>query len=69
MARRVRPQTIVIAVLLGIGALITSFPFVWMITSSLKPLSESRRIPPSLLPQDPTLDSYVRLFTERYFTR
>jgi multiple sugar transport system permease protein len=69
MARRFRPQTIVIAVLLGLGALITSFPFVWMVTSSLKPLSESRRIPPSLLPQDPTLDSYVRLFTELDFTR
>jgi len=69
MARRSRSRTIIIGALLGLGALITSFPFVWMVTSSLKPLSESRLIPPSLLPQDPTLDSYVRLFTELDFTR
>lgn len=69
MARRSRSRTIIIGALLGLGAIITSFPFVWMVTSSLKPLSESRLIPPSLLPQNPTFDSYVRLFTELDFTR
>jgi multiple sugar transport system permease protein len=69
MARRSRTRTVIIGALLGLGAIITSFPFVWMVTSSLKPLSESRLIPPSLLPQSPTFDSYVRLFTELDFTR
>jgi len=69
MARRPQSRTIIISVLLGFGAIVTSFPFVWMVTSSLKPLSESRLIPPTLLPQNPTLDSYVRLFTELDFSR
>ena len=69
MARRFKPRPVIIGTLLALGAVITSFPFVWMITSSLKPLSESRLIPPSLLPQNPTFDSYVRLFTELDFAR
>src|SRR5687768_9201239 len=64
-----RRRTAIIGGLLGLGALATSFPFVWMVASSLKPLSESRAYPPSILPSAPTLDSYIRLFTELDFAR
>jgi ABC-type glycerol-3-phosphate transport system permease component len=39
------------------------FPFLWMLSSSLKPLSEifSSGV---LFPQDPTFDNYIRLFTD-----
>jgi len=64
-----RRRTTIIGALLGLGALGTSFPFLWMVASSLKPLSESRAYPPTILPSAPTLDSYVRLFTELDFAR
>lgn len=54
---------------LGIGALVTSIPFMWMVTTSLKPLSESRAYPPSIIPTSVTLDSYVQLFTDLDFGR
>ena len=69
MTRRRRSRTAVIASLLGLGAIVTSFPFFWMVLSSLKPLSESRTIPPSILPTTVTFDAYVRLFTEMDFAR
>jgi multiple sugar transport system permease protein len=67
--RRSRSRTALLAFLLGLGAIATSFPFIWMVASSLKPLRESRSYPPSILPQSPTLDAYVRLFTEMDFAR
>lgn len=69
MTRRRRARTSLIALLLGLGAAVTSFPFVWMLLSSVKPLGETRRIPPSILPSTITFDAYIRLFTELDFAR
>ena len=66
---RSRSLTITIGVGLAIGAVITAFPFIWMLTSSLKPQSESIDYPPSILPQAPTLEYYQILFTELDFGR
>lgn len=44
--------------LLGIAALITIAPFIWMILTSFKTYEESIRIPPSLLPEVWTAESY-----------
>lgn len=65
--RRRRPVVLVTGLVLGIGALVTSFPFFWMISSSFKSPSEAMSYPPSLLPQNPTVAAYVRLFTELDF--
>ena len=62
-----RALTITIAVGLTIGSIITAFPFLWMITSSLKPQSESIDYPPTVFPQEPTLEHYLTLFTELDF--
>ncbi len=67
--RRTRALTITIGVGLAIGAIITAFPFIWMITSSFKPQSESIDYPPTILPQAPTLEYYQTLFTELDFGR
>jgi multiple sugar transport system permease protein len=64
-----RLRSVLIALALGAGAITTSFPFAWMLLSSVKPLGESRRIPPSILPSTITFDAYVRLFTELEFAR
>jgi multiple sugar transport system permease protein len=62
-----RKLTIAIGAVLGVGALITAFPFIWMVTTALKPQRESIDYPPTLLPQEPTLDWFLTLFTELDF--
>jgi len=62
-----RRLTIAVAAALALGALITAFPFAWMLLSSVKPQSESMDYPPHLLPQEPTFEYYARLFTELDF--
>jgi multiple sugar transport system permease protein len=57
------------AVLLTLGAVLTAFPFLWMLTSSLKPLSESYTYPPKFLPSHVTFGSYITLFRDLDFGR
>jgi multiple sugar transport system permease protein len=54
---------------LGVGALVTAFPLYWMLAGGLKPQREALDFPPTLWPHEPTLDNYVRLFTELDFGR
>ncbi|MCU1578751.1 MAG: sugar transporter permease [Rhodoglobus sp.] len=68
-AQRRRALTISIGVALGVGAIITAFPFIWMISTSFKPQRESTDFPPTILPGQPTFEWYVRLFTELDFGR
>ncbi len=69
VTRRRRPRwgTVVIGALLAIGAILTAFPFLWMVLGSVKPRSESVSYPPNLLPQQPTLEYFATLFTELNF--
>ena len=50
---------------------VLAIPFVlptwWMITSSLKPISEIFAFPPTLWPANPTLDGYVKAFEMQPF--
>lgn len=66
---RGRALTVTIGAALGVGALITAFPFIWMIASSVKPRSESLAYPPRVLPEEPTLEFFVQLFQELEFGR
>ncbi|MCC6855075.1 MAG: carbohydrate ABC transporter permease [Microbacteriaceae bacterium] len=68
-AARARGLTLLIAVALGVGALITAFPFFWMLATSVKPQREAIDFPPTILPQQPTLEWYGQLFTELDFGR
>lgn len=68
-ARAGRKVTVITGIALGIGALVTAFPFLWMITSSVKPQQESLTFPPSILPTHPTLQYFKQLFTELDFGR
>jgi multiple sugar transport system permease protein len=58
-----------IGIALGVGALITAFPFLWMLTTAFKPQRESVTFPPTILPQEPTLQWFQMLFTELDFGR
>jgi multiple sugar transport system permease protein len=67
-ARR-RMRLAPLAILLTGGAVLTAFPFLWMITTSVKPLSESRRYPPEVLPSELSFAAYRRLFEDLDFGR
>ena len=62
---RVRPWTRgVVHALLIVASLTFVFPMLWMLSTSLKPLSETMSTPPSLLPRQPAFRNYVE--TLRY---
>ena len=68
-ARPGRKLTLMIGIALSLGAIITAFPFFWMLTSSVKPQRESVAYPPSIIPAHPTLMYFKQLFTELDFGR
>ena len=49
--------------LLGLLSLVFIAPVVWMLTTSLKSADEATRVPPTLLPENPTTSAYDTLFT------
>ncbi|GAA2629562.1 carbohydrate ABC transporter permease [Dactylosporangium fulvum] len=64
-----RSLTVVVGAVLGAGALVTAFPFAWMVFGSVKPRSESVAYPPRVLPQHPTTEYFRQLFQELDFGR
>lgn len=53
---------------LVLATTITIGPFLWLLSTSLKPATENIfSYPPQLLPQAPTLDNYVRIFETQPF--
>ncbi|MCA0150510.1 MULTISPECIES: carbohydrate ABC transporter permease [Rossellomorea] len=62
-----KAEKLFIILLLALGGIIVSVPFIWMISSSFKPESEVLQIPPSLIPENPTLENYVNLFESMNF--
>ncbi|MEO6712285.1 MAG: carbohydrate ABC transporter permease [Mycobacteriales bacterium] len=53
--------------LLGGGLVLLVGPFLWMLLGSFRPDSELKQVPPSWLPQNPTLENYRTLFTRLDF--
>jgi multiple sugar transport system permease protein len=48
---------------LGVAALLTLAPLLWMVSASLMPAGEGNRFPPPLVPSRPTFAHYLDLFT------
>lgn len=61
-----RAQPWVYVVLSG-GLVLLVGPFLWMFLGSFRPDRELKAVPPSWLPQHPTLDNYRQLFTQLDF--
>jgi len=53
--------SIVLYVLLTLGLVVMIAPFVWMVLGSFKPQGEFLRLPPTWLPEQPTVNNYQRL--------
>ncbi|MCH4177819.1 MAG: carbohydrate ABC transporter permease [Streptococcaceae bacterium] len=56
-----------ISILLGLLGVLTFFPFLWMIFSSLKSNAEISQIVPTLFPKHATLDNFKELFERLNF--
>ncbi|WP_261130306.1 carbohydrate ABC transporter permease [Bacillus sp. Marseille-Q3570] len=57
----------IVSILLIVGGILVSIPFLWMITSSFKPNGEVLLFPPTLFPENPTLENYINLFERLNF--
>jgi multiple sugar transport system permease protein len=55
--------TMLVHGVLGVAALLTLLPLVWMVAASLMATGEASAVPPHLLPEAPTLAHYRDLFT------
>jgi multiple sugar transport system permease protein len=51
------------------GLILVTTPFIWMILGSLKTTAELRRVPPTWIPENPTLANYEDLFERLDFGR
>lgn len=56
-----------IYLLLGMGAVIIVFPFIWMILSSFKTQAEIVSFPPTFFPKKPTIDNFIEVWVNVNF--
>ena len=59
--------TVITYACLIIGSVIMIFPFVWMILTALKSMSESVRIPPTFFPEVPYFENFQYALTSLPF--
>ncbi|WP_309397101.1 carbohydrate ABC transporter permease [Cerasicoccus maritimus] len=65
-----KTQTICLYVLLVLGAAMFLAPFLWMVSTSLKPLNETMSIPPRWIPSEFLWENYPEAIDEmRFFWR
>ncbi len=62
-------KRLLLAGAVGAMALFSTAPFLWSVSTSLKPESEVTAIPPTLLPARPSVQSYRGVFEQRPFAR
>jgi multiple sugar transport system permease protein len=67
--RRRRPLAVPLHIALILGLVVMVIPFVWMVLGSFKTTSELRQVPPTWIPENPTLEGYRDLFTRLDFPR
>ncbi|MFB9991439.1 carbohydrate ABC transporter permease [Deinococcus oregonensis] len=63
--KRVDTRTLLVYIALTVGVVITLFPFIWMLLTSLKGVQELFNL--NFLPSQPTLDNYRQVLTETRF--
>lgn len=68
LTRTVSLRSVLLHAVIIAGAAVMFFPFLWTIITSITP-GAGLSLTPSLIPTDPSLDAYRRLFEERPFLR
>jgi multiple sugar transport system permease protein len=61
-SRALRPADYATWAVLGLGAVAMLLPFVWMVSTSLKTGEATFVMPPQLIPAEPTLGNYSKIF-------
>ncbi len=56
-------STLIVYLCLILGSIIMVFPFIWMLLTSFKTISESMAIPPTFFPKDWLVDNYQKVLT------
>jgi len=69
MKRRNAIHQAIYVILLSLGGLATIFPFIYMISTSLKGPVYVFELPPRLIPSNPTLQNFVSAWTSNNFGR
>jgi multiple sugar transport system permease protein len=57
------------SLILAVGAFITVFPFVYMLSTSLKGPQLFFELPPQIIPTEPTFDNFIRAWISNNFSR
>jgi len=57
------------SLILAVGAFITVFPFVYMLSTSLKGPQFFFELPPQIIPTEPTFDNFIRAWISNNFSR
>jgi multiple sugar transport system permease protein len=60
---RIRPGTLLLHLLLVLGAVLAMLPMIWMISASFMPAGAANSYPPRLFPAEFTTEHYRALFT------
>jgi len=68
MPPRAKAGWIALHVVIIVGAMVMFFPFLWTIITSISP-GVGLTVVPRLIPENPSLEAYARLFSERPFGR
>ncbi len=63
------PGQLLVYALLGLGGVVMLLPLVWMTSAAFKPLPEVMRVPPTWIPEQPTLDNFREVFANSPFGR
>ena len=62
-------QVVALHATLGLGAIVTLVPLVWMVSASLMPAGESNAMPPPFFPRTVTFEHYAHLLSGLNLTR
>ncbi len=71
MTRKVKvdPKIVIAYIFCGIGVLCAVFPLIWTFTTALKPSTEMFSYPPTIIPENPTLENFVYAWNRAPFVR
>lgn len=64
-----RIELIIIGIILGICTIICIFPFIWMVSTSLKSTAEAYSFPPTLIPKRPMFSNFKNGFAKADFVQ
>lgn len=64
---RIGVGKVVAGVVLGIFIMGTLFPYIWVVLTSIKPYSELFQVPPTWIPEKPTIDNFYNVITNGTF--